>query len=273
MRLYLQESDRQLRVYGSDNGAVSTAQTPQNTPNVNTGSSASQPRGLAAIPLLCAAASESRQAYLTRLAHTSSSWWSRQEALCAAPQTVGSLPETLLLFIATGVEHMALHWGKEDGGLMILPSAVLQSILWPLHHTLLCLWMGLIVVLTSWGAAWDLATTTVWGTRRTGHTLIGIWKDAIELCAQSVHVLTESHQPVGARVVGLFLSPYPLLVQVSQVLIPYTTNDLVASVLYIAALMITWWYWILVLPWIVVFLLWVSMVAGGCFGLIELASV
>lgn len=85
MRLYIQESDRQVRVYGL------TPQTPENTPaleqqgadgaNGVAGGQQQQPRGLAAIPLLCAAASESRQAYLRRLANTrpAQAWWMRQE--------------------------------------------------------------------------------------------------------------------------------------------------------------------------------------------------
>ena len=69
MRLYLSEAERQIRVYGN-----LTPQTPQATPNENSsngnsfmngsngnGTTMETPRGLAAIPLLCAAAAESRR--------------------------------------------------------------------------------------------------------------------------------------------------------------------------------------------------------------------
>ena len=89
MNLYLQESDRQIRVYGS----VGTTNTSGETNSTNTSSNNSQnsnnnsdetPRGLAAIPLLCAAAAESRGAYLRRLSQTpiEAAWCGREEPLC-----------------------------------------------------------------------------------------------------------------------------------------------------------------------------------------------
>lgn len=59
MQMYIQESDRQVRVYGTQTNAL--PQTPQTTPvsssnaSSNGSSAASVSRGLAAIPLLEAA--------------------------------------------------------------------------------------------------------------------------------------------------------------------------------------------------------------------------
>eukprot|EP00546_Thalassionema_frauenfeldii_P021172 CAMPEP_0178897492 /NCGR_PEP_ID=MMETSP0786-20121207/1781_1 /TAXON_ID=186022 /ORGANISM="Thalassionema frauenfeldii, Strain CCMP 1798" /LENGTH=159 /DNA_ID=CAMNT_0020568057 /DNA_START=68 /DNA_END=544 /DNA_ORIENTATION=+ len=79
MAAYCAECDRQLRVYG---GHVSgpTPMTPMTTPNDNAGPNTEKdtaPRGIAAIPLLCAAAAESRVAYLRRLARgdVANAWW------------------------------------------------------------------------------------------------------------------------------------------------------------------------------------------------------
>jgi len=271
MQLYLQEADRQIRVYGIS-GTSSLPQTPQSTPAIDGGNdssfaSASQPRGLAAIPLLCAAASESRQAYLRRLAQTTTpnSWWSRQEALCAVPHTFGALPETMLLKTAALVEYVSLSCD----GVIPLPAAVMQSFLWPFHNVLLCVWMGLIVVLTAFTAAWDILQTLIWGSRRTGLSLSGIWNDQVVWSAQSVNVLTESHQPLTARVVGLLVLPYTVLVTLSRM----PPSELVASVAYAALLGFTWWYWVIVLPWMTWMLLCAATVSGSCFALIELAGV
>merc|ERR1712224_479963 len=76
----------------------------------NTLPSSTTPRGLAAIPLLCAAAAESLEAYLRRNSQTNleTAWWVRQEPLCAPPGSFASFPESLLLSVARFVEHITL---------------------------------------------------------------------------------------------------------------------------------------------------------------------
>lgn len=268
MQAYIQESERQVRVYGV------TAQTPQNTPaleNNDTENGGSgqpqqqQPRGLAAIPLLCAAASESRQAYLRRLANTSAeqAWWKRQEPLCATPGTLWALPETILLAVAALVEYVSI------AHLLPFPSAVVQSFLWPCHNVLLALWMGLILTYTGWSAASDLIQTIVWGSRRTGHSLPIIIKDQVVWSSQSVSILTENHQPLSARLVGLALLPYTLVVSLALL----APGDIWQSALYCGILFATWWYWSITLPWLALCLIGAAIFAGNCFALIEIAGV
>ena len=270
MRQYVAESDRQVRVYGL------TPQTPENTPALDRGgqgqlqgqgqSQQPQPRGLAAIPLLCAAASESRQAYLRRLANTriEQAWWSRQEPLCATPGTFLALPETATIKVAALLEYLSLT----AEGTVPIPHPVVQSFFWPLHNCLLALWMGIILTYTAWTAAFELIQTVLWGSRRTGLSLPGIWKDQVIFSQQSVHTLTESHQPLSARIVGLCLLPYTVVVAVTS-----GPPALWASLLYCAAMGATWWYWCLTLPFFAACLLCAAVVAGNCFAMIELAGV
>lgn len=295
MRLYCQEADRQVRVYGLSSATASL--TPVNTPAASQSQSQQsqvpsperQPRGLAAIPLLCAAASESRQAYLRRLSQTAlrQAWWKRQEPLTATPGTFWALPEHALLGIASLLEHVSLRVQEENWA---IPAGVVQSLLWPLHNSLLALWMGYILVATAWVAAIELIQTVLFGSRRTGLTLESVWKDQVQFVSQSVHVVTDAHQPVSARLVGLLLLPLTTLISVVGLLTTTTTTSATASnaeeadasnsmmllgtsLLYSGALASTWWYWFAVLPFLMGIWLSVAFVAGQCFALIELAGV
>jgi len=268
MRQYIAESDRQVRVYG-----MTPSQTPENTPALEQGQSPAQtqqqpqPRGLAAIPLLCAAASESRQAYLRRLANTriEQAWWSRQEPLCATPGSFLALPETITIKVAAVFEYLSL---TAEGTIPFFPHPVVQSFFWPLHNCLLALWMGIILIYTAWTAAFELMQTVLWGSRRTGLSLPGIWKDQVIFSQQSVYTLTESHQPLSARIVGLCLLPYTVVVAVTS-----GPPALWASIFYCVVMVATWWYWCLVLPFFAGCLLCSAIVAGNCFALIEMAGV
>jgi hypothetical protein len=264
MSLYIAECDRQLRVYGN------IPQTPSNTPlsgareaNVMT------PRGLAAVPLLCAATAESRVAYLRRLAQTTpeTAWWSRQEPLCATPGTLGALPELFLLLLASTVERISLQWA---GGLF--PPTVLQSFLWPVHNCLLSLWIALILISTIVGGTLTLVSTILWGARRTGVPLIQIWREELEPAAQAAAALTEAHQPMSARLVGLILLPYGTVEGMTNALCE-TVGLLWGSVGCVLAMTVTWWYWLLVVPWLCMCLLGAAAMSGLCFALIDLAGI
>jgi acyl-CoA-binding protein len=270
MRLYIQESDRQVRVYGL------TPQTPETTPSIENGATASttnnntnsqQPRGLAAIPLLCAAASESRQAYLRRLSNTrlEQAWWSRQEPLCATPGSLLALPEFLVIRTAAVLERVSL--ASADGA-AVIPAPVLQSFLWPLHNCLLAAWIALILVFTCMTAGLDLVQTLLWGSRRTGLSLAGVWKDQLFTTTHAVHSLTESHQPLSARLVGLVMLPVTVITAMTS-----HPPVLWGSLLYCAVMLMTWWYWCLVVPWLGLCLLGVAVGTGWCFALIEIAGV
>ena len=276
MRLYISECDRQVRMYGS------TSQTPQNTPSLtagpesgnNGGGSSSAPRGIAAIPLLCAAASESRPAYLRRLANTliENAWWSRQEPLCATPGTLWSVPEAAVIGVASLVERLSLTLFRGDTP---IPQKVMQSFLWPMHNCLLSTWMGLILVYTVLGAAVEFVQTLFWGARRTGLSLQFIWNEKVQHSADSILTMCEAHQPLSARLVGLALLPYTAVVAFIGALQAATGgNLLVAAGLYVFVMFIaTWWYWFIVLPWCGAFFLGSAFFSGNCFALIEMAGV
>jgi hypothetical protein len=277
MSLYIAECDRQFRVYGNN------PQTPSNTPmmistsqrdgNANNSSNSIVPRGLAAVPLLCAAAAESRGAYLRRLAQTTpdTAWWNRQEPLCADPGTLGALPELFLLLLASTVERISLH--KWAGHLLFFPPHVLQSLLWPVHNCLLSTWIALILLRTTVGGACSLVSTILWGARRTGVPLAQIWNDELQPAAHAIQSLTEPHQPMSTRLVGLFLLPYGTIETVTGGVLCDTIGLLWGSVVHVLVMSLTWWYWLLVVPWLCACLLGAAAMSGSCFAVIDLAGI
>lgn len=298
MRLYVQEADRQLRVYGSaavpipHSNTYNTNQesmspnvnsrTPQTTPaNNNAGESSSVsniPRGIAAIPLLCAAVAESRKAYLRRLGQTSieTAWWKRQESLCAPPGSLTALPESFLLSIARFIEHITLTPpGHGGGGVMLGGGGVnvrnlIASFCWPLHKCLLVCWMLIILYITTFRSALNTCGIIVWGSRRTGLSLNREWIEIIPLVGHSIQIMCESHQPLTCRLVGLMLLPFSSLVSFINRTI---TNITLASSSMILILCVTWWYWLLTIPFLMGTLLCTAFSVGFCFVLIEFAGV
>jgi len=298
MRLYVQEADRQLRVYGSaavpiphsntyhtNQESMSpnvNSRTPQTTPaNNNAGESSSVsniPRGIAAIPLLCAAVAESRKAYLRRLGQTSieTAWWKRQESLCAPPGSLTALPESFLLSIARFIEHITLTPpGHGGGGVMLGGGGVnvrnlIASFCWPLHKCLLVCWMLIILYITTFRSALNTCGIIVWGSRRTGLSLNREWIEIIPLVGHSIQIMCESHQPLTCRLVGLMLLPFSSLVSFINRTI---TNITLASSSMILILCVTWWYWLLTIPFLMGTLLCTAFSVGFCFVLIEFAGV
>ena len=298
MRLYVQEADRQLRVYGSaavpiphsntyhtNQESMSpnvNSRTPQTTPaNNNAGDSSSVsniPRGIAAIPLLCAAVAESRKAYLRRLGQTSieTAWWKRQESLCAPPGSLTALPESFLLSIARFIEHITLTPpGGPGGGAMLGGGGVnvrnlIASFCWPLHKCLLVCWMLIILYITTFRSALNTCGIIVWGSRRTGLSLNREWIEIIPLVGHSIQIMCESHQPLTCRLVGLMLLPFSSLVSFINRTI---TNITLASSSMILILCVTWWYWLLTIPFLMGTLLCTAFSVGFCFVLIEFAGV
>ena len=299
MRLYVQEADRQLRVYGSaavpiphsntyhtNQESMSpnvNSRTPQTTPaNNNAGESSSvsnTPRGIAAIPLLCAAVAESRKAYLRRLGQTSieTAWWKRQESLCAPPGSLTALPESFLLSIARFIEHITLTppGGHGGGGVMLGGGGVnvrnlIASFCWPLHKCLLVCWMLIILYITTFRSALNTCGIIVWGSRRTGLSLNREWIEIVPLVGHSIQIMCESHQPLTCRLVGLMLLPFSSLVSFINRTI---TNITLASSSMILILCVTWWYWLLTIPFLMGTLLCTAFSVGFCFVLIEFAGV
>lgn len=266
MKLYLQEADRQLKIYGSTVAPI--PRTPQTTPMVSTPqsttNSSSTPRGLAAIPLLCAAAAESRRAYLQRLGQTSleTAWWVRQEPLCAPSGSPLAIPESLLLSAARFLEHITLTTtpGKN----------LVASFCWPLHKCFLVLWMLVILYVTVLKTCGNLLAILVWGSRRTGLSLSREWGEILPMVADSVTILCEPHQPLTARLVGLVLLPACYWFGCLHELL---SNETLASFSVLVSLGATWWYWWLTVPFLVGSLLCTAFGVGFCFVLIEFAGV
>jgi len=277
MRLYIQEADRQLRVYGStniDNRESMTpnnnSRTPQTTPNENINNinaSISIPRGIAAIPLLCAAVAESRKAYLRRLGQTTleTAWWKRQESLCAPPGSLSALPESLLLQIARFIEHITLT--PADIGSR---RNLIASFCWPLHKSLLALWMMIILYITTIKSALHICGIIVWGSRRTGLSLDREWVEITPLVTHSIQVMCEPHQPLTSRLVGLILLPFLTMVNFIKRSI---ANITLASLSMILILCATWWYWLLTVPFLMWCLLCTAFSVGFCSVIIEFAGV
>ena len=260
MRLYLQESDRQIRVYGS----AANPQTPTLTNNVSEASNAdvpmNTPRGLAAIPLLCAAAAESRRAYLRRLSQTpmEAAWWGRQEALSANPGTISAIPETLIIQLAKLIEYWSLS-----------SSRVVSAFFWPLHNSLLSLWILVILWLQMATSAWSVLQILVWGARRTGISLSRVWAEELSLTTQCINGMTEPSQAISCRLVGLFFLPayYTLGFLKNKV-----DSMMVGSTVFVFFLLSTLWYWGIVMPWFAACFLGAAFSSGACFALIEAAG-
>jgi hypothetical protein len=296
MRLYSQESDRQVRVYGTANPPTITNGNMSNnnngtasTTSASSSSDSNVPRGLAAIPLLCAAALETRPAYIRRLGQTplESAWWRRQEPLCSPPGTVGAIPEMILLLVARLVEWISLtmvappppQGGGSSASSSSATTKMVQAFFWPAHNCLLSLWMGVVLVHTTMTSAGSVLQTIVWGARRTGISLPRMWNDQVLLCATTISGMCESHQALTCRLVGLVLLPLSIVAGLLSDHKRQGNNNTQASAgtltcaTYCVFLMVTWWYWLLFLPWWSGFILCLALAVGGCFALIELAGV
>jgi hypothetical protein len=291
MNAYILEADRQLLVWGS-----ATNVTPANTPAVDGDDNASRasasasvlltPRGLAAVPLLCAAASESRKAYLTRLGNTrnaESGWWARQEPLCADPGSIPAIPEKIVLTVAAFIERASVYVqvdpsvrGVLDG--IRLKPGVVQSLFWPMHNVLLAIWMLVIFLSTLTGSSFIALKTMLLGSRRTGVSLENIFAQEVKPCKNCAASLVERHQASSVRLLGLALYPVGFICNISESMgTKFISNEaaqlFAASGIYVASAAAFWWYWFFVLPWTAMAGLTVAFNIGWCFGLIELAGI
>eukprot|EP01082_Thalassiosira_pseudonana_P012891 g12639.t1 g12639 contig6:2325060-2326593(+) len=315
MQRYVEECDRQIRVYGSrDAGASSPASvngingggggatpmeaggtskegsasqttpmynntTPQNTPanaDYNEDGVLLCPRGLAAIPLLCAAASESRSAYLSRLAVTppTNGWWSKQEPLCLEMNNPLSIPEKLIIGLAVQVENISLLVGNLMGdghAVSAISPRVAQAFLWPVHNIFLSIWILWILTCTYLGSVVMMSQTLLFGAKRTNTPLGRLFLEEINPSARAVESLCEQHQTIGVRLTGLSLMPLMMLCDLANSVVA-RVGILVGSVVFVSMGFFTWWYWICVLPWLAMCAISVAVMSGWCFGLIELSS-
>eukprot|EP00584_Thalassiosira_punctigera_P010383 CAMPEP_0172528052 /NCGR_PEP_ID=MMETSP1067-20121228/2567_1 /TAXON_ID=265564 ORGANISM="Thalassiosira punctigera, Strain Tpunct2005C2" /NCGR_SAMPLE_ID=MMETSP1067 /ASSEMBLY_ACC=CAM_ASM_000444 /LENGTH=401 /DNA_ID=CAMNT_0013311907 /DNA_START=91 /DNA_END=1296 /DNA_ORIENTATION=- len=325
MAAYMDECERQLRVYGTRGddgrrqqqqraGAASTSETasattrggetsassrgsapnsttPQNTPanegrtirNVDGGGGGGRgnavllcPRGLAAIPLLCAAASESRSAYLARLQVTNPNdgWWAKQEPLCLEIDNPLSIPEKLIIALASQVEQISLvvsNYMGDGQTVSIMSPRVLQAFLWPIHNVLLCCWIVLILTTTCLGSMATMCRTLLFGAKRTNAPLGRLFAEEVLPSARATESLCEDHQVIGIRVAGLALMPLMMLCDFATS-VAGRAGMLVGSLFFLGMGVCSWWYWVCVLPWLAVCGLCLAVMSGWCFGLIELAG-
>eukprot|EP00814_Leptocylindrus_danicus_P016788 CAMPEP_0116035678 /NCGR_PEP_ID=MMETSP0321-20121206/20553_1 /TAXON_ID=163516 /ORGANISM="Leptocylindrus danicus var. danicus, Strain B650" /LENGTH=366 /DNA_ID=CAMNT_0003512641 /DNA_START=51 /DNA_END=1151 /DNA_ORIENTATION=- len=285
MTAYITECDRQMRVYGTAAASVDTSTSggaaadsgKNNSTGATTAASASSstrisststmPRGIAAIPLLCVAAAENKDTYSARMLRTnpSESWWGKQEPLCAEPGSAFALPETIVLHVANQVEHVIL-------GAPLEPKNLLAAV-WPVHNVLICIWIAFIHVCTLIGSAVLASKIIFLGKKRVGISLEDLFQDTVVPLGTSASTLSKSHprQATGVRVIGLALMPLSWICKISANLADGTIA--VGAIFYAWAVMMSWFYWLSVIPWSAVGAVWVGAVVGICFGIIEIAGV
>eukprot|EP00569_Conticribra_weissflogii_P004371 CAMPEP_0171343504 /NCGR_PEP_ID=MMETSP0878-20121228/17326_1 /TAXON_ID=67004 /ORGANISM="Thalassiosira weissflogii, Strain CCMP1336" /LENGTH=379 /DNA_ID=CAMNT_0011846463 /DNA_START=36 /DNA_END=1175 /DNA_ORIENTATION=+ len=304
MHQYVSECDRQIRVYGTRGAADKSSQnndqgggvagegssshtpmfgasTPQNTPsgiskNEQDSNVLLCPRGLAAIPLLCAAASESRAAYLARMrqTHPTNGWWAKQEPLCLEVNNPLSFPEKLIIGMAALVEKLSLYAGgimAEDHTVLFLSPRVAQSFLWPLHNVFLSAWIAWILTCTYCGSVAMMTQTLLFGAKRTNIPLNRLFLEEINPAARAVESLCEQHQTISVRISGLALMPMMILCDWANVVVA-RVGIFVGSVVFVSLGAMTWWYWICILPWLGIAGICLAVMSGWCFSLIELSG-
>ena len=291
MTAYIIEANRQIQLYGTA-PSVTPTNTPAESSNDNSDNASLStntvlltPRGLAAVPLLCAAASESRSSYLKRLESNAvsgeSGWWMRQEPLCGDPGTVFSLPETIILTIAILVERLSLYLlsvsSKQTLDTLALRPAVVQSLLWPLHNILLVVWIKVIFLSTLTSSSILSLKTMLLGSKRTGISLDSIFSQEIRPCKRGTASLCAAHQAATVRFLGLILYPLGIICNFADrvmVTVPFgqQTGLLLGSGTFLVASFMLWWYWYLFLPWVTMAGVFTAVCTGWCFALIELAN-
>lgn len=280
MSAYIIEADRQLQIYGTSGSTSGT--NDQESDNGSASGSTSillTPRGLAAIPLLCAAASESRSSYLQRIAATTkpeNAWWVRQEPLCGDPGTLLALPEHLILSLAVTIERLSLYLQSDQmknilKGLNI-KTGVAQSLLWPTHNVLIVIWMMVIFLSTITGSALITVKTLLLGSKRTGLTLENIFMQEIRPCRYGTQALCEPHQFATVRLLGLLMYPLGMICQFVDGLVEKDSPLLFASGAFVSIGVFGWWYWYIVLPLLAANGIMVALSVGWCFAIIELAK-
>eukprot|EP00588_Corethron_pennatum_P014125 CAMPEP_0194267224 /NCGR_PEP_ID=MMETSP0169-20130528/1818_1 /TAXON_ID=218684 /ORGANISM="Corethron pennatum, Strain L29A3" /LENGTH=368 /DNA_ID=CAMNT_0039008035 /DNA_START=187 /DNA_END=1293 /DNA_ORIENTATION=+ len=272
---YISECNRQLRVYGDGTQSTQSppsprnSRTPPHTPATPAPPSPTAPRGVAAVSLICAAASESQLQYMDRMAVTvpHNGWWARQEPLCGDDSTsLLHLPETVLIVLASNLERIAL---APPGG---LPPNIVQAALWPFHNLLLALWAAYILVFHLLRASVDVLLTVALGSKRTGAPISSSLANGLVPAANAARGLPRQRHALSVRCVGLTMVP---LVYVSEGAM-WTQKEggtVAGGTVLVGAVMLTWWYWFVVLPWIAVVGAWMAVVCGGCFALIEFAGI
>lgn len=261
-------------------------------------------RGLAAIPLLCAAAGESRPAYIRRVTSTTlaDGWWKRQVPLCVSSKELQNrkakttekvspraptaspsmkttattvpvwslvgLPELAVLQVAVLVENVTL----KTAGLGGKNIPFVASLLWPLHNSLLAVWVVTILYVTTLQIHYRIARSMI--SLRQKEEQRALRKDLDDnaaLLSQRVMYMSDKKQALSVRLLAMTLMPIPKILNVLNGICQ--RNTVAKSMLFTMFLMVSWWYWLLVVPTLIWCLLCTSIGAGVCFALIDLAGV
>ena len=73
------------------------------------------------------------------------------------------------------------------------------------------------------------------------------------------------------RFIGLALTPLIIITDVT--LTTYNAaGDFIGSLMYCFGILITWWYWVFVMPWLAVAMGWVGVAYSCCCGIVEYAG-
>ena len=294
MMRYSEECERQLRLYGNSSSDSNTSEEAKNKMNSKVKTSKKErnsiPRGIAAVPLLCAAAAETLEAYKARVLSSSiqpsrrSGWWRHQEPLCADPGTLLAFPEHAVIYTAqTFVEQ----WVIPSSTVPTATEKVLIAASYPIHNILIASWVVFIYICTLMGSAAVIAKTLVLGKKRVqSGSIPDILEDTIEPLASSTLALNSTRQALSIRLIGFLVgTPMRLICRMSSsIASAFMVDDsksginshmvVVAALFHTWACVFTWFYWLCVVPWAAVLgILWIGIGLGVCYGIIELAEV
>jgi hypothetical protein len=251
------------------------------------------PRGVAAVPLLCAAASESFESYKIRVFHnrsiinnnnnnnnnsssnsnnndasssnsSSNNWWRQQEPLCADPGTPLAFPEHLVLGIARKMEDWMYTY----------MNTTLVAASFPLHNVLIAIWILFIYICTFVGSATIVTKTVLLGPQRVGAGSIqDLFQQTILPLGASTLTLTHPRQALSVRTIGMLLMPLRYICQISTNIADSSNAMVLGASFYIWSGVMTWFYWLSFLPWASVGMIWVSFMISACYAVIQVAEV
>jgi acyl-CoA-binding protein len=294
MQRYIDECDRQVRIYGSKGTSGVVPPSGQSSvasasPNRNGGSSAltggdqdvdddskirtntsTAQLGITAIPLLAAQASEPLASYLHRMAVTTSTtqtFWGMQRPVCTPASTLnnpqGEEPSTNFLHptnIVSMMENVIIAAGRMIESLSLnriipfVPPSTAHAMLYPLNVALLTLYCAFIFLIATASNYGVLMKTILFGSKsnRGGTVLTEIVDYSITPTSRLSSSLSSGQYAIPIRILSLLLIPLPIL---SDLLLAAkkTFGDLPSSVLWLIAMTMTGFYWIVVLPWFAVF--------------------
>jgi hypothetical protein len=175
-----------------------------------------------------------------------SKWWAKQEPLCLEADNLLSIPERLVIALATYVECASLILGDRMGEgrtIPVMSPRVIQAFLWPVHNVFLCAWICLILATTYLTSLFVMCQTLLFGAKRTNSPLGRLFAEEVHPCARAVESLCEYHQAIGVRVSGLALMPLMIVCDASAGVVG-RLGVLAGSLAFVCMGVCGWWYWV-----------------------------